>query len=251
MSRRHYRPFLKTVGATLWSSARLVGRQATGRLDPGAVDDIVRAWAREVFAHGEATVEGVGAGRYDDAGRGRAYVVMSNHQSLLDIPSVICTFPGRVRMVGKQELSRVPLWGQAMKAAGIVFVDRQNRAQSIAALEAAKAQLRAGTSIWIAPEGTRSRDGELGPFKKGGFHLARQLGLPIAPAWIEGTRHIVSPDSFGVQTGGHVTVHWGEPIPTDDVGEADLPALMERVRAALLDLQARSRATTTTAHQQR
>lgn len=247
MSRRHYRPFLRTVGATLWSSAQLVGRQARGTLSPPDVDVIVQDWARQLFVHGQATVAGHGAGPYEDArphadGRGgRSYVVMSNHQSLLDIPSIIATFPGRVRMVGKKELSYVPVWGQAMKAAGIVFVDRANCAQSIAALEAAKAQLRAGTSIWIAPEGTRSRDGELGPFKKGGFHLARQLGVPIAPAWIEGTRHIVSPESFGVQTGGHVTVHWGEPIPTDGVDEAGLPALMDRVRAALLALQATAR----------
>ena len=247
MARRHYRPFVKTVASTLWASSAIVVRDLLGRLQPQDVDDIMHRWADQVYENGEGTLTTIGAEQYaaarpHDGVAGRAYVVMTNHQSLLDVPSVVRSFPGRVRMVGKRELSRLPVWGHAMRASGIVFVDRSDRGQSIAALELAKTQLQGGTSIWIAPEGTRNHGDELGPLKKGGFHLARQLGVPIAPAWIEGTRHIVSPDSFGVHLHGSVSVRWGAPIDTSDVDEAGLPALMERVRASLLELQAKSRA---------
>lgn len=240
MVRRHYRPFLKTVAATLLGSTDILVQNATGTLSPNVGDDIMQRWQRRVFSAGEGTVEAVGVERYVDAGPPscRPYVVMSNHQSLLDIPSVVATWPGRIRMVSKMELSRVPVWGPAMKALGIVFVDRGDRAQSIRALEAAKAQLSSGTSIWMAPEGTRSRDGNLGPLKKGGFHVARALGVPIAPAWIEGTAHIVSPDGFGVHKGGHVVVTYGPPIVTDGRSVEDL---VHDVRSALLSLQQQTR----------
>jgi 1-acyl-sn-glycerol-3-phosphate acyltransferase len=241
VTRRHYRPFIKTVGATLKASAEVWGRDLLGRLTPADVDRIMGRWAAEIYQYGEGTLQTFGADAYEDARPtedgavgGRAYVVMSNHQSLLDVPSIVRTFPGRVRMVGKRELGRLPVWGNAMKAAGVVFVDRRDRAQSIKALERAKAQLQSGTSIWIAPEGTRSLDGELLPLKKGGFHVAMDLGVPIAPVWIEGTRHAVSPDSFGVRVGQHITVHYGAPIATVDVA---MDALMEQVRQALLELQ--------------
>jgi len=244
MVRRRYIPFVKTLGATLWASVQVIGLDVVSTPRAADLDAILSAWSDRVFRIGRVTLKAFDADRYEDArpvdGKaGAAYVVMTNHQSLLDIPSVVSTFPGRVRMVGKRELSKVPIWGKAMKAGGIVFVDRDNRAQSIAALEQAKAQLQAGTSIWIAPEGTRGPPGELLPLKKGGFHVATQLGVPIAPAWITGTADVISPDSFGVRMNGTVTVRYGEPIATVGV---ELPVLMEQVRASLLALQAASAA---------
>ncbi len=245
MARRLYFPFVKTLGATLWASVQVVGRDAVSTPDPADLDAILLAWSDRVFRIGKVSLSQTGAEVYEDArpvaGRaskaGKAYVVMSNHQSLLDIPAVVSTFPGRVRMVSKQSLSKVPIWGRAMKAGGIVFVDRDNRAQSIASLERAKAQLALGTSIWIAPEGTRGCPGELLPLKKGGFHVATQLGVPIAPAWITGTADIISPDSFGVRMQGTVTVRYGAPIATEGV---EMSVLMQQVRASLLTLKAAS-----------
>lgn len=247
-TKKDYLPFLKVAAATLDISARIVIRDRLGRLKPQHVDDMLEIWHRRVFAAGEGRVEVFGLEHVQDAARGaadiaagkRSYVVMTNHQSLLDVPSVIATFPGRIRMVGKRELGQVPIWGHAMKAAGTVFVERGNREQSIAALETAKAQMRAGVSIWIAPEGTRGRTGELQALKKGGFHVARQLGAPIAPAWITGTKDIISPDGFGVVKGGHVTVRYGAPIETGDIGEHDIAELMFRVEKSLKALQVES-----------
>jgi 1-acyl-sn-glycerol-3-phosphate acyltransferase len=236
MARRRYRPFLRTVGATLAASSTIIVRDRLGRLRPDDVDAVLQTWQRRVFAAGDARLVVEGVERYTDAAAPtrHPYVVMTNHQSLLDVPTVVATWPGRVRMVGKVELSRVPVWGQAMRAIGIVFVDRGDRTQSLQALEQAKEQLRAGTSIWIAPEGTRHADGELGPLKKGGFHLACALGAPIAPAWIDGTARVIAPDSFGVHTGGTVTIRYGEPIAT---AGRDPASLVDEVRAALLALR--------------
>jgi 1-acyl-sn-glycerol-3-phosphate acyltransferase len=241
MTRRRYRPFLKTVAATLAASSAIVVRERRGTLSADDVDAVLQTWQRRVFAAGQARLVAHGVERYQDAGppTRHAYVVMTNHQSLLDVPTVVATWPGRIRMVGKVELSRVPVWGRAMRAIGTVFVDRADRAQSLRALEEAKEQLRQGTSIWIAPEGTRHRDGELGPLKKGGFHLACSLQAPIAPAWIEGTAEVISPDSFGVHPGRTVTIVYGEPIVTDGRSPGDL---VDEVRAALLGLQATARA---------
>lgn len=249
---KHYRPFLQVMGATLKVSATIVFKDRQGTLTPAIVDDLLQGWCQDLMRIGKGKIEAFGLEHVSNAARGsgsavdpagRAYVLMTNHQSLMDVPSVLKTFPGRLRMVGKRELGQIPLWGHAMKAGGIVFVDRGNREQSIAALELAKTQMRAGTSIWIAPEGTRSLDGQLGPLKKGGFHLARQLGAPIAPAWITGTREVIAPDGFGVTFHGHITVRYGAPIETtaaDAATDDGIAGLMQRVRSSLLGLQAES-----------
>src|SRR5688572_33148613 len=109
---------------------------------------------------------------------------------------MMAAVPGSVRMVMKEELTRVPLWGPALVASGFIPIDRKNRDKAIAQLEKAKHILQQGVNVWISPEGTRSRDGSLHAFKKGGFHVARDLGVPIVPAWIEGAQQISKPDQF-------------------------------------------------------
>ncbi len=122
-----------------------------------------------------------------------ACIVMSNHQSLSDIPVLFASFPEelRMRMVAKEELFSVPIWGRAMRLAGFIPINRGNRAHAIASLERAQEAMASGTFIWIAPEGTRSHSGALGPLKKGGFILARDSGRPILPIMVSGTRYIV------------------------------------------------------------
>ncbi len=246
MRRREYLPFFGTIPPTLWASVQVIVKDALGPLDHAEVDEIFRTWGHRIFAVGDVTLSSINAERYADAattagGPGKPYVVMTNHQSLLDIPAIACTFPGRVRMVSKGELEKIPIWGRAMRAGGIVFIDRQDRAQSIAALERAKSQLAAGTSIWVAPEGTRGPQHGLLPLKKGGFHLANQLGVPIAPAWITGTADIIAPDSIAVTTGGNVVVRYGEPI---DTAGRSIDEVMADVKAALLALSAEASAKT-------
>lgn len=225
---------LAVFGHTFSASARVAGRAALGRLTPAHVDRRVARWCDHVFGLSRATLVVEGEERVPV---GVSCVLLGNHQSLLDIPAICASFPGRVRFVAKQELRRIPVFGRAMEDAGIVFVDRADRAKAIAQLDAARALVAGGTSVWIAAEGTRSRDGALGPFKKGGFHVARALGAPILPTYVEGTLAVIPPGSLRSVTGQTVTVRYGAPIPT--VGRG-VPELQAELRAALEALGARS-----------
>jgi 1-acyl-sn-glycerol-3-phosphate acyltransferase len=226
---------LAVFGHTLSSSARIAGRALVGRLTPERVDRRVARWCDHVFGISKTTLAVEGQ---EHVVPGTSYVLLGNHQSLLDIPAVCATFPGRVRFVAKQELRRVPVFGRAMAEAGIVFVDRSDRTRAIAQLQAARDLVAAGTSVWIAAEGTRSRDGTLGPFKKGGFHVARSLGAPILPTWVEGTLAVIPPGSLRSVTGQTVTVRYGAPIATRGPdGDRALSDVMDEVRTALLALR--------------
>lgn len=165
---------------------------------------------------------------------GASYVFMSNHESWLDIPAMFAAVPSGLRMVSKIELMKLPVVGQAMLNAGFIAVDRRNRNKAIRQLEHAKDRLRSGLSIWIAPEGTRSRDGSLLPFKKGGFHLARDLGKPIVPVYIEGAAQVMPSDSLWVYPNKSITVHFCEPIPTTSYDRSNTTELIEVVREAIL-----------------
>jgi len=175
-------------------------------------------------------VEVVGGDKVRDD---RAYVYMSNHQSHLDIPVLYWALPRRtLRMVAKKELFRVPVFGGAMRAVGVVELDRGNRDRAIASLGAATAAIADGVSMWIAPEGTRSRTGQVGPLKKGGFHLAVDAGAAIVPVAISGTRAALPPGGRSIRRGVAVRVVIGDPIETRG---AEVPALMAAVAAFLAE----------------
>jgi 1-acyl-sn-glycerol-3-phosphate acyltransferase len=167
--------------------------------------------------------------------RNEACVVMANHQSFYDIPVVILAVPGRMTFVAKAELFRVPVFGRAMHTAGIVKVDRKDRAQSVASLQSAVLQLRNGRHIYIAPEGTRSAGGKLGAFKSGGFRMALEAGARILPVAIDGTRHVLPPQKLVVQTGHRVVVTIQPPIDPKDYGVERRKELMEAVRRSLAE----------------
>ena len=168
-----------------------------------------------------------------------SHVYMSNHQSLFDIPILFASIPGSLRMVAKTELFRVPVLGQALARAGFVEVDRRRHLKAIAQLEQAKDRLKEGISIWISPEGTRTRHPEHGlkPFKKGGFLTAASLEAPIIPMWIDGTDKVIFPDSPRVHPNKHVSVYFGNPISTKGLRTPEIPALMEQVRVAMISLK--------------
>src|SRR5213078_3864411 len=114
-----------------------------------------------------------------------------------------------------------------MRAGRFIFIDRQNAISARRSIERAKERIRAGTSVLLFPEGTRSRDGQLQPFKKGGFHLAIDAGVPIVPVAIRGTRELMPRGSLRVKP-GRVRVTIGEPIPTDGLEVDDRNALLDR-----------------------
>lgn len=162
-----------------------------------------------------------------------AFVVISNHQSHYDIPVLFQAYDKPIRMVAKHELFRIPVMGAAMRAAGFPELDRERRERAIASLSAASQALRSGMSIWIAPEGTRSPDGRLGAFKKGGFRMAIDARVRILPVTIDGTRRTLVAKGRDVREGQTVRVTFSEPVETSGFDRESLPALMEQVRTAI------------------
>ncbi len=144
---------------------------------------------------------------------GKATILMCNHSSAYDIPLGFKAFPNHsIRMLAKKELSRVPLSGKGMSAAEFPFVDRKNRYQAVKDLEYAKTLMESGIILWIAPEGTRSKDGKLAPFKKGAFITAIQANATIIPIGIRGAFNILPARSFSINLNQHAEIHIGKPI---------------------------------------
>lgn len=191
---------------------------------------MLRAWSELVVR--SAKIDLVVRGT-EHLPHGEACVVMANHQSFYDIPVLIRAVPEPMTFVAKAELFRVPVFGRAMTTAGIVRVDRKDRAQSVASLHSAVEQLRKGRHIYIAPEGTRSHDGRLGPFKSGGFRLALEAGARIVPVAIDGTRHVLPPRGLLVHTGHRVVVTVQPPIDPKEYGLDRRKELMEAVRKSI------------------
>jgi 1-acyl-sn-glycerol-3-phosphate acyltransferase len=162
----------------------------------------------------------------------KPYVFMANHISHADPPTLAVVLPQPLHWVFKKELGAIPFFGWTLRAGGQIMVDRADRQQAAGALQDAIGGLEGNNSVAIFPEGTRSRDGRLLPLKKGGFRMAVQSGMPIVPVRIAGTREIVRAGSLNV-VGGTARVQVLPPIPVAGKTVADIPELMEAVRAAL------------------
>jgi 1-acyl-sn-glycerol-3-phosphate acyltransferase len=162
-----------------------------------------------------------------------AYVFMSNHRSQYDILAVVAALDEfQLRWVAKKELTRVPVFGWALKHTGHIIIDRSDHVQAVRSLSAAREQMLDGISVVIFPEGTRSPAGQvLLPLKKGGFMLALEAGFPIVPVVVRGSREILPRGSWRPEP-GEVEVIVGEPIP---VAGVERDELMRRVRTFMLE----------------
>lgn len=160
---------------------------------------------------------------------GQSYVIVSNHQSQYDIFVLYGWLGVDFRWVMKQELRRAPMIGVACERVGHIFIDRSNARAAARSLERAKSKITGGTSVLFFPEGTRSRTGELGSFKRGAFQIAADLGLPILPVTISGTRKILPPGTLDLFPGrARMVVH--EPVRVGDQGQGSVRDLVEEVR---------------------
>jgi len=163
----------------------------------------------------------------------RPYVAVSNHESLADI-FLISHLPWEMKWLSKDAIFKIPIMGWMMRMAGDIAVSRSERSSRVEALEQCKDRLDREVSIMIFPEGTRSNDGTLLPFKDGAFRLAVERGLPILPMAVAGTRSAMKKGSlvFGRSV---AEVRVLEPIPTEGLTVRDVPALRDRVRALIQD----------------
>ena len=233
MPRPSLRAALQVAGSVLGTSASIVVDQALHRVSIERTNDRLRSWA-----HGAIASTGIDLRTEGSVPPGGPFVLMSNHQSHLDIASLYATLGPAIRMVAKKELFRFPFFGQAMRATGFIELDRQHRDRAIASLQGAGTLLDKGLHLWIAPEGTRSVTGELGPFKKGGFMVSLETGAPILPIGIHGTRDALPVHALRLRRGQRVGVVIGDPIPT--AGQSR-DALMATTRDAIASLVARAR----------
>ena len=166
----------------------------------------------------------------ENLSRARSYIFMANHQSNIDIPVLVQgLLDFQLRWIAKKELLNVPLFGWAMRAGKHVAVDRADSAGALQSLEEAKALLSAGVSIVVFPEGTRSRDGRLLPFKKGGFLLAAQTGAEIVPITILGSGRVLPSGQWRVRRGS-IQVFVDRPVAVDGYRPGKLKPLADQVR---------------------
>ncbi len=159
----------------------------------------------------------------------KSYVIMCNHQSQFDILSFYGFWGYQFRWIMKKELRDVPVLGWACEEIGHVFIDRSNKQKAIASLNAARPLLEGGISVLIFPEGSRSRDGRMRQFKKGGFMMALQMGLPILPVSISGSGKVL-PGKSVLLLPGKVTITIHEPIDVTKYGMEKREELMRDVR---------------------
>ena len=196
-------------------------------------------WKRAMYVMGHG---GVGLGlalagiRYRVVGleqvRDSAVVFCSNHESNVDPAVLFMGLHHQMHVFYKAELHRFPVMGMVFDVGGFVAVDRADRRKSFASVDAAVASLRRGNSFLVFPEGTRSRTGELLPFKKGGFIMAIQAQVPIVPVAVSGGRASMRKGSAIVRP-VRVTVRVGRPIPTAGLTVGDRDELIERVRGEI------------------
>ncbi|HWL89673.1 MAG TPA: lysophospholipid acyltransferase family protein, partial [Polyangiaceae bacterium] len=180
-----------------------------GRVRKDVCDERLRSWSQKVVAHMRIDLDVRGRENLEP---GRTYLVMSNHQSHYDIPVLFAVLGGNIRMIAKQELFKIPIFGGAVRQAGFISIDRSNRRRAVESLAVARQALAGGVHVWIAPEGTRSRTGKLLPFKKGGFNLALDAKLAILPITIDGTKNILAPNTMRSRPGVAVKVMIHPPI---------------------------------------
>ena len=164
---------------------------------------------------------------------GRQYVYMANHQSFLDGPLVYWAVPGFSRVILKREVFRVPILGQGMLVVGFIPVDRKGLKSGRRSLDQAAVNMaRRGFSYLVFPEGTRSRDGNLQPFKRGGFFLALQAGVPIVPISVRGTYALMPRGQVFIRK-GPIDIIFHPPIPLEGFSQGSMSALSDAVRAAI------------------
>lgn len=211
------------VTVVLGSAAVVVGL-----VSQRAAARVTHLWGRVCLWIASVPVVVEGLDRLDE---GERYVIMANHESSLDIVVLLTALPPSVelRFLAKKSLFSIPFLGWAMKSAGFIPVDREDRSTAVATLSQTLAEVERRGSPLVFPEETWTTDGTLLPFARGGFLVALKSGLPILPIGLEGSR-LVLPPNEGVVRPQSVTVRIGTPIPTLGIGVSRRRELTARAR---------------------
>lgn len=190
---------------------------------------VVQAMARSAFFCCGIRIKVIGAERVDWS---RSHVFMGNHQNLLDPFALVVSIPHHMVGIEKRENQRLPLYGAASKAWGNIPIDRADPEAARETIAEATERLKHGKSIVILPEGTRSKDGRIGPFKKGGFHMALGAGADIVPFTFNGAYQLMRNGDWRLRP-GEIEVVFGEAIATEGYDRERLDELVAAVREAI------------------
>lgn len=196
------------------------------------IDRLGPIWGKVALTACGARVEVHGLEHLD---RSRSYVIISNHLSNFDVLATFAALPVNLRFVAKQELTKLPFFGQALKLSEHVVIDRSHPDEAIARINARVA--RRGSApfcILFYAEGTRSPDGRIHAFKKGGVNLAIRTGLPVLPLTISGSWKFWPKNSVLIRPGGRIKITLSPPIDTGGYSIEQRDELNERVRAAIV-----------------
>jgi 1-acyl-sn-glycerol-3-phosphate acyltransferase len=189
-----------------------------------------RTWSRFILFLFGIKVITKGAENVDPSKR---YIYISNHASAFDIPATVNGIPDDIRFVLKKELTRIPLWGWALKYGHYITIDRSKARDAVKSLEEAADRMRNGASVILFAEGTRTRDGKLQPFKRGAFTLAVKAGIPIVPVTINNTYRIMRKGSWEIRP-SDIELVLSKPVPTDGFSGRDgEQKLLEIVRSEI------------------
>jgi 1-acyl-sn-glycerol-3-phosphate acyltransferase len=188
---------------------------------------MARIWSGLVLWIFNVKVEVVGKENIDF---GKNYIYISNHASAMDIPALIRGIPDQIRFLAKQELGKIPLWGWLLKYGGYILIDRRNPKRAMRSVQMAIEKIKSGVSVLVFAEGTRSTDGKLLPFKRGGFMLAIRAKTPIVPVTIIGSHKIMQKHKLEINP-GTIKILLDKPISVDEFdGREGEEKLMELTR---------------------
>jgi 1-acyl-sn-glycerol-3-phosphate acyltransferase len=160
-------------------------------------------------------------------------IYLTNHQSYFDIFALLAHLPGNFKFILKEELMKIPLFGFCMKRAGYIAIHREDPRKALKSMNEAAKKIKNGSSVVIFPEGTRSRDGHLQPFKRGGFRLALKSGCEIVPVAIINSGDIVPKGSLRINKGSF-SLNICKPISAKDYSKKNMNQLMARVREDII-----------------
>lgn len=196
-----------------------------------AAHKVARVWAKSIIWFSGIQVSVTGLDNLDPE---CSYIYMCNHQSNFDIPVLLAFLPVEFRWLAKAELFKIPVFGQGMRGAGYISIDRSNQESAFESISEAARRMKGGVSVMIFPEGTRSRDGKIKSFKKGGFVLAVDSGIPIVPVIIKGTYAIMTKGRLLINP-GPVELDIQKPIETSGYTRESKEALMEQVKTVMCE----------------
>lgn len=220
------------VAATVYYGTIAIGASLFGKR--GALySRLTQRWARAVLRAARTPVVAHGV---ENIRPGEPVVIVSNHVSWFDVFAIAAVLPVPFHFVAKSELERILLFGRAWKAAGHISIDRSDRLKAVLSLRAAAVKIRSeGSAVIVFAEGTRSRTGELQPFKKGAFLLAGDAAVPVVPTVVTGSYQIMRPDSWRIRP-NPIHVHFQPAIDPRAPSSSASDALMEEVRRSMLEI---------------